>query len=113
MHELSIALSMIEQIAEEAGKHGGSKVDAVYVRIGVLSGVDTEALKFAFQIAAAGTPFADTRLEIEVVPLLVYCSQCASTHAPKGTEVLCPRCITPAQQILHGRELEVAALEIA
>jgi Zn finger protein HypA/HybF involved in hydrogenase expression len=34
MHELSIALSMIEQIEEEAEKHGGGIVEVVYVRIG-------------------------------------------------------------------------------
>jgi hydrogenase nickel incorporation protein HypA/HybF len=113
MHELSIALSMIEQIEEEAAKRGGATVEAVFVRIGVLSGVDVQALRFAYELAREGTDLAASRLEIEMVPLLVYCPQCAATHAPDPQHVACPRCITPAQEILQGRELEVRAFEIA
>ena len=82
MHELSIALSMIEQIEEEAEKHGGGIVEVVYVRIGELSGVDSQALRFAYELASEGTSLATSRLEIEPVRLLVFCSQCNSTHKP-------------------------------
>jgi hydrogenase nickel incorporation protein HypA/HybF len=113
MHEMSIAVSMIDQILEETGKHGGGTVETVHVRIGVLSGVDAEALRFAYELACEGTGLAGSRLEIESVPLVVYCPECATTHSPDMLEVMCPRCITPAQEIVQGRELEIRALEIA
>jgi hydrogenase nickel incorporation protein HypA/HybF len=112
MHELSIALSIVEQLAEETEKHGGGTVEVVHLKIGVLAGVDGDALGFAFELACEGTPFAGSRLEIERIPLLVYCPVCATTHTPEVQAILCPRCITPAQEILQGRELEVTALEI-
>lgn len=123
MHELSIALSMIEGIEdmlEDEPLRSRTQalavpqpIQAVHVRIGVLSGVDPEALRSAYSLASEGTALAGTRLQIETVPLLVYCPQCASTHSPPAHEVFCPRCITPAQNVLAGRELEVAALELA
>lgn len=113
MHELSIALSMIEQIEEEAANHGGGTVETVFVRIGVLSGVDTQALRFAYELAREGTELAGSRLVIEPVPLLVYCPQCAAAHAPDPQNITCPRCVTPPQEILQGRELEVRAFETA
>ena len=113
MHEMSIALSMIDQIMEEVEKNGGGAVEVVHVRIGVLSGVDGQALRFAYELACEGTELASSRLEIESVALIVYCPGCATTHAPEMLEVLCPRCITTPQEILQGRELEVRALEIA
>ncbi len=113
MHELSIALSMIEQIEFEAERHGDAVVEAVYVRIGVLSGVDTQALSFAYEIARAGTSVAGSRLEIETVPLSVYCPQCKSTHSPDPQQITCPHCLTPPQEILAGRELEIRALELS
>ena len=113
MHEMSIALSMIEQITQTAENHGGGRVEIVHLKIGVLSGVDSEALRFAYEMASEGTQLEGSRLEIESVPLLVYCPQCASTHEPGILEVFCPRCVTPAQEILQGKELEVRALEIA
>lgn len=112
MHELSIALSMIERIEEVAERHGG-RVESIYVRVGILSGVDVQALRFAYEMASEGTTLAGCRLEIEPVPLVVYCPQCATTHKPDPQHILCPRCVTQEQQILEGRELEVRALEIA
>ncbi len=113
MHELSIALSMIEEIEEQAEKHGGAVVETVYVRIGVLAGVDVQALRYAYKLACEGTSLANSRLEVEPVSLLVYCPQCATTHTPDVQHILCPHCLTPEQQILEGRELEVRALELA
>ena len=113
MHELSIALSMVEQVTAELGKHGGGTVEAVYVRIGVLSGVDVEALRFAYEIARQDTELAGSRLEIEVVPLLVECPQCGAKRVTEMDSIQCTSCAGVAQKILEGRELEVRALEIA
>ena len=43
MHELSIALSILDLAAEEAGRRGG-RVVAVHLKLGPLSGVVKEAL---------------------------------------------------------------------
>ncbi len=111
MHELSIALSMIEQIEAAAAKHPGA-VRSAQVRVGVLSGVDCEALRFAWEIARAGTPLERTALEIESVPLRVRCPVCGKTHSAEIHSILCPHCVTPEQDILEGRELQLASLEI-
>jgi hydrogenase nickel incorporation protein HypA/HybF len=113
MHELSIALSMIEQIAEESERRNGAAVEAVYLRIGVLAGIDPQALSFAYELACQGTELEGSHLQIECVALLVRCSQCGATHAPDPQHVLCPECVTPPQEILRGQELEVFALELA
>ncbi|HEX4065534.1 MAG TPA: hydrogenase maturation nickel metallochaperone HypA [Acidobacteriaceae bacterium] len=111
MHELSIALSMIDRIEEEAAKHSG-KVRSAQVKIGVLSGVDCEALRFAWEIARAGTNLEATELEIEKIPLLVRCPACGKTYSPEIQALFCPECITPVQDILAGKELELTTLEI-
>lgn len=111
MHELSIALSMIDRIQEEAAKHSGT-VRSAQVKIGVLSGVDCEALKFAWEIARAGTSLESTELDVENVALLVRCPVCGKTYAPEIQALFCPECITPVQEILAGKELELATLEI-
>lgn len=113
MHELSIALSILDELEEQVEQHGGAVVEAIYLRIGAFSGVDIHALRFAWEMAAENTPFAASRLELEPVPLLVYCPQCNTTHTPDPQRIACPRCITPEQEIIEGRELEVRALELA
>jgi hydrogenase nickel incorporation protein HypA/HybF len=58
MHELSIALSIIEGVEEELELHPGAHVAAVQVKIGPLSGVVKDALLFSYGIACEGTPLA-------------------------------------------------------
>lgn len=114
MHELSIAVSMVERIIEESESRGGLQVEAVHLRLGVLSGVDKDALAFSYEIACEGTPLAGSKLVIDSVPLLIYCATCAAESSPESIQfIACPHCQTPSEQIIRGRELEVAALEIA
>ena len=68
MHELSIAISILESIEEEVEQRGCGPVEAVHIRVGGLSGVVPEALRSAYELAAEQTPFARSRLVIEEVP---------------------------------------------
>jgi hydrogenase nickel incorporation protein HypA/HybF len=66
MHELSIALSLVEAVCEELPRLGDRvSIRRVRVRVGPLSGVVPEALAFAFEVAADDSPIAGARLEIE------------------------------------------------
>jgi hydrogenase nickel incorporation protein HypA/HybF len=114
MHELSIALSLIEGVLEESAKCGGDKVEAVHLALGVFSGVDQEALSFSYGLACEGTPLEGSRLVIETIPLLIYCSACATERAAQSDQQLCCSiCSAPAERILRGQEMEVTGLEIA
>jgi hydrogenase nickel incorporation protein HypA/HybF len=114
MHELSIALSMIDQVAEESASRGGLDVKAIHMRLGVFAGVDKNALLFAYELACDGTPLQGSRLIIETVPLLVFCPLCQQQRTPPSVyEICCPVCLTPTPEILSGREMELASLEVA
>ena len=67
MHELSIALALVELASEEAQRLGASRVNALFVRLGARSGVVEEALRFSFGLAAEGTIADGARLELEPV----------------------------------------------
>ncbi len=67
MHELSIALSIVEGVTEEAAQHGGGPVRAVHLRLGRLSGVVAEALLFSYSVACEGTVLEGSELHIEPV----------------------------------------------
>jgi hydrogenase nickel incorporation protein HypA/HybF len=114
MHELSIALSMIDQIVEESEIRGGLNVEAVHLKLGVFSGVDKSALLFAWDLACEGTPLQGSRLVISTVPLVIYCPQCKQHRTPPSVyELCCPDCLASAQDIITGREIEVESLEVA
>jgi hydrogenase nickel incorporation protein HypA/HybF len=114
MHELSIALSLIDRVTEEAESRGGLEVAAVHLKLGALSGVDKEALLFSYGLACEGTILEGSRLVIESIPLVIYCEACQKDRIPPSIyQLSCPECETPGQKIVTGREIEVAFLEVA
>ncbi len=112
MHELSIAVSLVELAQEEAQARGG-QVTAVYLRVGALSGVVRDALLFSYTVACQGTPLEGSRLEIEDVPVVVYCADCGEQRTLASIQLFrCPQCGAPTGDVRSGKELELVALEI-
>ena len=113
MHELSIAISMIDQISEESESRGGLEVEVVHLKLGIFSGVDQEALLFAWELACEGLALQGARLAIESIPLVIYCDACQKDRVPPSVyQLSCPECENPGQRIITGREIEVASLEV-
>src|SRR5436309_2586657 len=88
MHELSVALSIVESVEEEAERHPG-RVEAIHLRLGPLAGVVKEALLSAWDLACEGTGLAGVRLVVEDVPIVVYCPACGSNQPVVSMQWLC------------------------
>jgi hydrogenase nickel incorporation protein HypA/HybF len=113
MHELSIALSIIDMAGEEAARHGSDRVSTVYLKLGPLSGVVKDALLFSYEVASKGTPLEGSQLLIEEVPVIVHCPTCDKQQVIESIQCLCcPVCGTPTPRVVQGYELLVAALEL-
>lgn len=113
MHELSIAISLVEAACEQAERLGGVRVQALHLRLGPLSGVVRQALEFSYELAAEGTAIAGARLEIEEVPVAVLCPECRERRELPGPQHLrCPVCGAATPEVVAGRELELFALEV-
>jgi len=112
VHELSLAVNLIDAVEEEAARHTG-KVEAIHLRVGLLSGVVKEALSSGFEMAREGTSLAATRLIIEDVPIEVWCRTC-QTRQPAVSQqwFSCARCGSPSE-VVQGKELELVALEMS
>lgn len=114
MHELSIAISILELAEEEADRRGGIQVQAIHLKLGALSGVDKQALLSAYQLATERTEFADCRLIVEEIPVIAYCSNCQSEQSIASIQLFeCPSCGKPVSDVVRGRELQVYALELS
>ncbi len=113
MHELSVALNLLEGVQETAARDGIERILAVHVRVGALSGIAPEALKFSWELATAGTVAANSALRIEDVPLVVFCPTCAAERTPRAASgLVCPECGSACPTIVRGRELQLVAMEV-
>lgn len=112
MHELSIAMSIVE-IAEEEAERRGARIEAVHLKLGALSGVVKEALSSCYEMACEGTPLKGSRLVVEDIPVVIFCASCNAQHPLSSMQLFCcPECGMPTSEIVQGKELEVVALEI-
>lgn len=113
MHELSIALSIIDAASEEAARVGARQVNAVHLKLGALCGVVKEALLFSYELACDGTPLQGSRLLIEEVPVFAYCDQCRRPREIHSIQrFTCSICGTLTSDVVQGKELLVTALEV-
>jgi Zn finger protein HypA/HybF involved in hydrogenase expression len=67
MHEVAIAQSLFQVVADSAARHGIRKVQAVGVCIGQHSGVAAGALALAFEVLREGPLLAGASLEVRSV----------------------------------------------
>ena len=113
MHELSIAMSIVEMAQEEGEQRGGAQIAAVHLKLGALSGVVKEALLSCYEMACEDTPLSGSRLIIEEIPVVVFCPKCQAPRALSSLQLFCcAECGTPTSEIVQGREIEVTALEM-
>jgi hydrogenase nickel incorporation protein HypA/HybF len=112
MHELSIAMSIVDMAQEEAERRN-VHVDAVHLELGALAGVVKEALLFSYEIVCDGTLLEGSRLLVKDIPIEVFCPNC---NLPKALASMqwfrCPDCGAATSEILHGKELMITALEL-
>jgi hydrogenase nickel incorporation protein HypA/HybF len=112
MHELSIAMSILDMAEEECGRRG-AEVEAIHVKLGALSGVLKEALLSAYDLARTETTLPGAQLIVEEVPVMIFCPRCQAPRSVLSIQQLCcSECETPSAEILQGRELQVVALEL-
>ena len=112
MHELSIAMGIVDAAMDEA-RQWDVHVSAVHLRLGALAGVVKDALLFSYEVACQDTPLAGSRLIVEDVPVAVFCPKCQDTRVLNSVQsFFCPQCGTPTMDIRQGKELEVFALEV-
>ncbi|WP_128376219.1 hydrogenase maturation nickel metallochaperone HypA [Streptomyces cavernae] len=114
MHELSIAAAVVESATGVAREQGAEAVAGVTVRIGELSGVVPDALRFSFSLVAEGTALDGAELVIEEVPAHARCGGCDTRFAVGSPpDLWCPHCDIAAAELLTGRELELAEVRMA
>lgn len=114
MHELSIATSIVEIAEEHTRRQGGRRVVGVTLRIGRLSCVHEDALRYSFDLVTEGTLLAGATLAVIEVPVLIWCPTCqAEVELPGIQRFACPACGHLSGDIRAGRELDIESIQIA
>jgi hydrogenase nickel incorporation protein HypA/HybF len=98
---------------ETAKASGASRVHGVKLRVGTMSGVVPDALRFGFELVCQGTMAEGATLAIESVPAACWCAGCQAEFECGDFFNECPRCHALSNELRRGRELDLASVEMS
>ncbi|MBS1851039.1 MAG: hydrogenase maturation nickel metallochaperone HypA [Acidobacteria bacterium] len=112
MHELGIAQAVLEAVQKEVVRYPSARPVKVGLRIGELSGVDSEALGFALEAIVQGTEWRQVQFAIEFCPRRHQCEDCSREFVIVNYDLQCPHCGGRNSHCIGGEELELAFVEV-
>jgi len=112
VHELSIAQSIYDIVAQHVPPEQRRAVKSVRLLVGELAGVVPESLSFCFGAITSGTPLERAELTITPVPLKAACRECRRKFVVAELRFQCPECGKTDVEVLSGKELQVTEIEL-
>jgi len=112
VHELGIAVAILERVEREAAAHTHARPVRVGVRIGELSGVDQESLAFGFEALVKNSALEPLTLEVEFCPRRYICRTCRAEFRVENYDLECPECGSSETRFAGGDELDIAYIEV-
>jgi len=112
MHEISLCESVLQILEQQAKVQHYQKVRTIWLEIGLLSGVEIEAMRFGFEIVMKGSLAENARLEILEIPGQASCEACGNQIAIRQLYDLCPDCGSEKLKINNGQQMRIKELEV-
>ncbi len=116
VHEMSIAVNVLEQVLAHAGEQGAERVAEVELAIGRMQMVVPEALAMSWEAVRTESIAAGAELKMVEVPALAECRRCGRRFEPDvDYSFACPECGQADVRIIDGNEiiLRSVVLELA
>lgn len=112
MHEMSLAMGVLQIIEDAAREQSFQRVRLVQLEIGALAAVEAEAMRFCFDAVSRGTIAEGATLEVIEVAGQGLCFNCNMTVPLAALYDPCPACGEHPLQATGGTEMRVKELEV-
>ena len=112
MHELSVCLSLLDQVCTIAAEHQSRRVMRIEVEVGPLSGVEADLLRSAWPIACAGTIAVDAEFVIGESDIVVHCRTCGAETPATANRLVCGECGDFKTRLTSGDEMILQRIEL-
>ena len=114
MHEMGVAMQIVEIAAASIPADlVGSRVETVNLKVGKLSAIVPDSLKFCFEAVSKDTALEGARLHITEIPVRAVCNACRNEWTIEQPAFTCPACNSGDITLLSGRELDIESIELA
>ena len=109
---MSIAASVLDALRAESALHGGARITRAGLRIGELSGVAVDSLRFCLEMLVTDTDLAAVGFEIEFAPWTRRCRACANVFPVNDARPECAACGSGDTEAAGGDQMELSFLEL-
>lgn len=112
MHELSIAMSIVDIAKTELEKTESKSVSEIVLEIGKMSGVVMEALEFAMEEAKKNSILANAKILMVEKPAKAQCANCQHIFEIYEIYEACPKCNSFFSDVVEGKDMIVKSLKL-
>lgn len=112
MHEMSIVVSIVDIAEDEAKKNNANKISKIELDIGTVSGIELDALNFAFDSIKEETMLKNAEIKINIIKAKSKCEDCNYEFKTEDVYTLCPKCNSYKTNISEGKEMRVKSISI-
>jgi hydrogenase nickel incorporation protein HypA/HybF len=112
MHEMSIAQSIVSIVDDTLASEKYDRLREVVVDVGELVAVVPESLEFCYMVITEKTKFQDSKLTINILPLVGKCRNCHSESRIDHFDFVCAECSSRDIEVIQGEELNISHLEV-
>ena len=114
MHEMGVAIQIIEiapaSIPDDMDQ---CRVERVNLKVGKLSAIVADSLRFCFEVAIKDTALEGAELVIDEIPVVARCNDCGVKWTIESPVFVCNQCQGSQIELLSGRELDIESIEIS
>lgn len=111
MHELTATRRILDAALERGGAGDGRRVRAVGLRLGILSGLTEDSIRFYWEVLTPGTAAEGSTLDVAMTPGRVACRTCGSESEVLDSYPMCPACGSVDLSVLSGDSCAIETIE--
>ncbi|MEP0814263.1 MAG: hydrogenase maturation nickel metallochaperone HypA [bacterium] len=111
MHEFSLMENIVSHVKSAAAENGIAKVARFTVVVGAVSGVNIEALRFAFDMHQKAGDLLEALMVIEQKPAPAVCRECGAPFETRDYWPVCPKCGSLNVRVDGGNEFYLSEVE--
>ncbi len=114
MHELGIMTNVLELALEYAQQNKVKKIRAINLTVGAISGIVPKFAQMFFNHISKGTIAENAKINIQKTPVRIVCRSCGveTEIETQNSSFSCIECGSEAIQLISGKEISIASIEV-
>lgn len=110
MHELSLAISVMEIVVQEARKLDKHSIKAIEIEVGDFAGVELSSFRFSMEAVIRASVFDKAEVRLISIQAIAECVNCRISFNAPSRFCCCPQCKDYCVSLIQGTEFRLTAI---